>query len=102
MAETEQKLTAVQFEALYQSFRATLGRELTSGDYLNLFEKSNISDFIQGINETQVKYLRGNANRPDSAHASSGNDDIKNTLEDFPIGDCIITEIDGEGNFNGF
>ena len=43
MEETEQKLTAKQFEDLYASFRTTIGRELTSGDYLNLFEKTELS-----------------------------------------------------------
>ena len=93
LTEEQWKLPATTFEALYTSFRETIGRELTSEDYLNLFEKNNLVEFIKEVNKTQMKYLRKDS--------GAGNLDVVVSKE-IPIGDCIITEIDAEGNFNGF
>ena len=40
VTKVENKLTETQFEGLYGSFRTTIGREVTSEDYLNLVEKT--------------------------------------------------------------
>ena len=95
MPEAEWKLTAVQFEELYASFRTSIGRELTSEDYLNLFGKARFPEFVQELNATATKYLRGDASGPSEKSDAS-------VPREIPIADCIVTELDAEGNFNGF
>ena len=58
------KLNERQFEGLWQQFKNSIGCELTSSDYMRLFESSQFEDFMNQVNEIQKKHLR-NQNQDD-------------------------------------
>jgi len=58
MNPSEMKLSTKNFEQLYDIFHTSLGKNLTSKDYMALFNSSNIDGFLAKVNELQMKYLR--------------------------------------------
>jgi len=59
------KLNVKNFEDLYGTFTQSLGTELSSKDYINMFENMNFEQFILNVNKYQKQYLERKEPPPD-------------------------------------
>ena len=96
-------LTNKQFEQLYEVFGSSLGKTLTSKDYMNLFSSTQIENFINTANTLQQKYLRLDNNDitkiVQSTHSVT--EEPKRDKETIPFSDLIAIDIDSNGEFKG-
>jgi len=60
----------------------------------------NLPEFIEKLNQTQSKYILGVNNKISVAPLSESNEN-QNSKE-VPLSDCIMTEIDTDGELRGF
>jgi hypothetical protein len=51
------QLNNKEFDLLYDTFKQSLGQDITSKDYLDMFAATNVDSFIEHANCLQQKYL---------------------------------------------